>query len=167
MWSWLLRQLSACCAVTICFADKKASEAGVIQENFLHICLWNYNSADIQAKKEPPHLLRGLVSATYALSTLPDLKQEVHTYIFFAPPFAVLTLTDFTLDFHILLDLLWEWLTLFPKWALFSQIAHLAMIAPPWRFFSTYFILTDEIGFCKQKKENCKNKITFLKNQAK
>ena len=23
--------------------------------------------------------------------------------------------TDFTLDFHILLDLLWEWLTLFPK----------------------------------------------------
>ena len=44
----------------------------------------------------------------YALSTHPDLKQEVHTYIFFAPPLAVLTFTDFTLDFHILLDLLCE-----------------------------------------------------------
>ena len=42
----------------------------------------------------------------YALSTLPDLKQEVHTYVFLAPPSAVLILTDFTLDFHILLDLL-------------------------------------------------------------
>lgn len=44
----------------------------------------------------------------YALSTFPDLRQEVHTYIFLAPPVAVLTFTDFTLDFHILLDLLWE-----------------------------------------------------------
>lgn len=44
----------------------------------------------------------------YALSTKPDLKQEVHTYVFLAPPSAVLILTDFTLDFHILLDLLWE-----------------------------------------------------------
>ena len=44
----------------------------------------------------------------YALSTFPDLRQEVHTYIFFAPPVAVLTFTDFTFDFHILLDLLWE-----------------------------------------------------------
>ena len=51
----------------------------------------------------------------YALSTLPDLKQEVHTYVFLAPPSAVLILTDFTLDFHILLDLLCEGLTLFPK----------------------------------------------------
>ena len=44
----------------------------------------------------------------YALSTHPDLKQEVHTYIFFAPPLAVLTFTDFTLEFDILLDLLCE-----------------------------------------------------------
>ena len=44
----------------------------------------------------------------YALSTFPDLRQEVHTYIFLAPPVAVLTFTDLTLDFHILLDLLWE-----------------------------------------------------------
>lgn len=58
-------------------------------------------------EKNTPAGLRGQVES-YALSTLPDLKQEVHTYIFFAPPFAVLTLTDFTLDFHILLDLLWE-----------------------------------------------------------
>ncbi len=42
-----------------------------------------------------------------ALSTLPDLRHDVHTYIFFEPP-SVLTRTDFTLDFHILLDLLCE-----------------------------------------------------------
>ena len=41
----------------------------------------------------------------YALSTLSDRKHEVHTYIFFVPPFT-LTRTDLMLDFHILLDLL-------------------------------------------------------------
>ena len=41
----------------------------------------------------------------YALSTFPDLKQEVHTYIFLAPP-STLTFTDLMLDFHILFDLL-------------------------------------------------------------
>lgn len=41
----------------------------------------------------------------YALSTFPDLKQEVQTYIFFAAPLT-LTFTDLTFDFHILLDLL-------------------------------------------------------------
>ena len=51
---------------------------------------------------------------TYALSTLPDLRQEVHTCIFLAPP-SVLTFTDLIFDFQILLDLLWEWLTAFPK----------------------------------------------------
>ena len=40
------------------------------------------------------------VCRTYALSTFPDFKQDVHTYILFAPP-SVLTRTDFTLDFHI------------------------------------------------------------------
>ena len=50
----------------------------------------------------------------YALSTFPDLQQEVHTYIFFAAPLT-LTETCLILDFHILLLLLWEWLTLFPK----------------------------------------------------
>ena len=39
----------------------------------------------------------------YALSTLPDFKQEVQTYIFFDPP-SVLTLTDLIFDFHILLE---------------------------------------------------------------
>lgn len=67
----------------------------------------------------------------YALSTKPDLKQAVHTYILRLAPLASLTLTDLTFDFHILLDLLWEWLTPFPKWTPFSQIAHLAIIAPP------------------------------------
>ena len=58
-------------------------------------------------KKQPP-CNTGAYASTYALSTFPDLKQEVLTYIFFAPPAVVFTLTDLTLDFHILLDLLWE-----------------------------------------------------------
>ena len=49
-----------------------------------------------------------LFDEDFLISTLPDLKQEVHTYVFLAPPSAVLILTDFTLDFHILLDLLCE-----------------------------------------------------------
>ena len=62
------------------------------------------------ADKNSPRFLRGefFKFEFYALSTFPDLRQEVHTYIFLAPPVAVLTFTDFTLDFHILLDLLWE-----------------------------------------------------------
>ena len=62
----------------------------------------------------------------YARSTFPDLRQEVQTYIFLAAPLT-LTLTDFTLDFHILLDLLWEWLTAIPKWAPLSHIEHFAI----------------------------------------
>ena len=45
---------------------------------------------------------------------LSDFKQDVQTYIFFAPP-SVLTLTDFTFDFHILFERLCEWLTALPK----------------------------------------------------
>ncbi len=41
----------------------------------------------------------------YALSTKPERKQEVHTYILWVPPLT-LTLTDFTFAFHILLALL-------------------------------------------------------------
>ena len=40
---------------------------------------------------------------SYARSTFPDLRQEVQTYILRAAPLT-LTLTDFTLDFHILFD---------------------------------------------------------------
>ena len=65
------------------------------------------NLSVLKIKKQPPHST-GAYDITYALSTFPDLKQEVHTYIFFAPPAVVFTLTDLTLDFHILLDLLWE-----------------------------------------------------------
>lgn len=83
-------------------------------------------------KRKRGHVKRHVlsISSNYALSTKPERKQEVHTYIFLAPPLT-LTLTDLTFAFQIALDLLWEWLTLFPKWAAFSQIAHLAMIAPP------------------------------------
>ena len=38
--------------------------------------------------------------SSYARSTRPDFKQDVHTYIFLEPP-SVFTLTDFTFDFHI------------------------------------------------------------------
>ena len=41
----------------------------------------------------------------YARSTLPDLRQEVQTLIFLAAPLTK-TLTDLTLAFHILFDLL-------------------------------------------------------------
>lgn len=44
---------------------------------------------------------------SYARSTFPDFKQEVQTYIFLAAPLT-LTFTDLILDFHILLDFLWE-----------------------------------------------------------
>ena len=84
-----------------------------------------------------PHSIRRLSS--YALSTSPDLRQAVHTYIL-CGPWAVITLTDFTLDFHILLDLLWEWLTLLPKRTLLPQTAHFAMILT-----SLHFI--DEAAF--------------------
>ena len=51
-----------------------------------------------------------------------------------APPLT-LHLTLLTLEFQIRLDLLWEWLTLLPKWAPLPQISHFAMIAPPQTIF--------------------------------
>ena len=48
-----------------------------------------------------------IIGKDYALSTLPDLRQEVQTYIFLAAPFTF-TLTDLIFDFHILFDLLCE-----------------------------------------------------------
>lgn len=42
----------------------------------------------------------------YALSTKPDLKQAVHTYILRVEVAPVLTRTDLTFDFQILFDLL-------------------------------------------------------------
>ena len=88
-------------------------------------------------QKENPYLTKCrygfcllILCGNYALSTRPDFRHDVHTYIFFDPP-SVFTLTDFTFDFHIFGVFLWEWLTLFPKWAPFSQIAHFAMITPP------------------------------------
>ena len=62
------------------------------------------NLSVLKIKKQPPHST-GAYDITYALSTFPDLKQEVHTYIFFVAPLT-LTLTDLTLEFQILLDLL-------------------------------------------------------------
>ena len=66
----------------------------------------------------------------YARSTAPLLRQEVQTYIFFAPP-SVFTLTDLMFGFHILFDLLCEWLTALPNSTDFPQTEHFAMVAPP------------------------------------
>lgn len=59
-------------------------------------------------------LFRYGFSTIYARSTAPERKQDVHTYIFFAPP-ATFTRTDFTFAFQILLERLCEWLTALPK----------------------------------------------------
>lgn len=66
----------------------------------------------------------------YALSTFPDLKQAVQTYILFEAPL-ILHFTRLIFGLNILLDLLCEWLTLLPKRTLFPQTEHLAIPTPP------------------------------------
>ena len=56
------------------------------------------NLSVLKIKKQPPHST-GAYDITYALSTFPDLKQEVHTYIFFAPPAVVFTSDGFNVRF--------------------------------------------------------------------
>ena len=73
-------------------------------------------------------------SDSYARSTAPLLRQEVQTYIFFEPP-SVLTLTDLIFGFHILFDLLCEWLTAFPKYTPLPHTEHFAIAAPPYLFY--------------------------------
>lgn len=70
------------------------------------------------------------VTAGYALSTLPDLRQRVQTCILLEPPFT-LHFTLLTLAFHIVLVFLLEWLTLLPKRTPLPQISHLAILPPP------------------------------------
>ncbi len=55
------------------------------------------------AKKKQPIGLLFMLNFDYALSTKPERKQEVHTFILRAPPLTF-TLTDFTFAFHILLE---------------------------------------------------------------
>lgn len=69
-----------------------------------------------------------------ALSTLPDFRHEAHTYNFLGVPFT-LQLTRLMFDFQIRFDLLWEWLTLFPKWAPLPHTAHTAIAFAPPRIF--------------------------------
>ena len=69
----------------------------------------------IKKQKNQDDKLPGFcVCRTYALSTFPDFRQEAHTYNFFGVPFT-LQLTRLMFDFHMRLDFLLEWLTLFPK----------------------------------------------------
>ena len=76
----------------------------------------------------------------YTLCTLLERRQLVHTYMCFGVPFTR-TFTLFTLGFQVLLDLLWEWETLIPKFTPFPQTSHFAMFkTPPSRFTWTIII---------------------------
>ena len=69
-----------------------------------------------------------LYNIHYALSTAPERRHLVHTCILLAAPFT-LHFTLLTFEFQIALDLLWEWLTLLPKWTPLPQISHFAIVS--------------------------------------
>lgn len=117
-----------------------------------------------QACKNPPsdhskenpktgsfHMLK-CKSKAHACSTLPARRHFVQTLILLTPPTA-LTLTFWTFEFQILLDLLCEWLTLFPKCAPLPQISHFAIMTPPHVSNSgdNVSILPEPIFLCKRK----------------
>ena len=104
-----------CCWDIFSFADKKRNTLPESVSFWLY-CFWK----------------------TYALSTLPLLKQEVHTYNLLGTPFT-LHLTCLIFGFHILFVFLWEWLTLWPNWTLLPQTAHFAMTAPPRNLLSLLY----------------------------
>ena len=83
-------------------------------------CARNRSSLFIQDKQ----------NKAYACSTLLARRHFVQTFILLTPPSAF-TLTLWTLEFQILLDLLCEWLTLFPKCAPLPQTSHFAIMTPP------------------------------------
>ena len=58
------------------------------------------NGSEIPADPLFPVSLFPMMCVDLARSTRPDFRQDVQTYIFLEPP-SVLTLTDFTFDFHI------------------------------------------------------------------
>ena len=62
--------------------------------------------------------------------TFPERKQRVQTLTDFGVPFTI-ALTFLTLGFHVLFDLLCEWLTLIPNTTPLPQISHFAMIYTP------------------------------------
>ena len=98
----------------------------------------------------------------YALSTEPLFKHVVQTWRRLGVPLTM-HFTFFMLAFHMWLDLLWEWLTLFPKWRPFPQTSHFAMLLTSLfhtyflyriiyvntRFFRNVVILTKEVMLCK------------------
>ena len=104
-------------------------------------CCWEVRKTRICINTDTGFIFILSYAEDYALSTRPDFRHDVQTYIFLEPP-SVFTLTDFTFDFHIFGVFLWEWLTLLPKWAPFSQIAHFAMTAPPNNLNWSYRLIT-------------------------
>ena len=70
--------------------------------------------------------LKILFIAYIALPAFNVLKQLVQMCIFLDVPLTTV-LTGLTLAFHVLLDLLWEWLTLIPKVTPLPQISHFAI----------------------------------------
>ena len=75
-----------------------------------------------------------------ALVTLFERRQLVQTLTLFGVPLTR-AFTLLTLAFHVLFDLLWEWLTLIPKATPLPQISHLAI----------YMHLLNFYPFIKQK----------------
>ena len=64
-------------------------------------------SEEEKDKKKRAFMPRIKALLSYALSTLPERRQDVQTYIFLEPP-SVLTRTDLMLDFHIRFERLCE-----------------------------------------------------------
>ena len=124
-----------------------------------NFCLWR-KTARLKLK-------RAAIASSYenyALSTLPVFKQLVQTCILLEAPFTM-HLTLLMLECQILLDLLWEWLTLFPKWTPLPQISHLAIITPPdnsdYRYTQRLYITRK---LCIWQAENSSNSAIFRKN---
>jgi len=78
----------------------------------------------------PERQIRFNCPAAYTLSTKPERNALVETYILLTCP-SILTRTFCKFDFHLRLDLLTAWLTLFPNAVVFPVIAHLAIFPPP------------------------------------
>lgn len=124
--------------------NKKAILWGIVLPFYLHD-MWDH-------KSKISRRTCSFSKINYALSTLPDLKQLVQTCILLVAPFT-LHFTLLTFEFQIALDLLWEWLTLFPKWTPLPQISHFAIVSTSLTKLShsthNISILPKKYSFCK------------------
>ena len=82
-----------------CYTDDLVSRTG-IPSVLLLTGIKNDPGPEFNSSGVVPCLFKYRSLPDYARSTRPDFRQDVQTYIFLDPP-SVLTLTDFTFDFHI------------------------------------------------------------------